>query len=100
MLDDVAVPDVKAFDVELCLDLGNVTRVGDYRVLEASLPGLNHVKPGRCRVCEFGPADYLEPNKVQVDGMRVYREVVDVPFLDAVKGGILRDVDNRRIVVI
>ena len=40
VLDDVAVPDVQAGDVEGRVDAGDLTRVGDYGVLPAGLRGL------------------------------------------------------------
>ena len=47
MLDDVAVPDVEARQVELRLDPRDLARVGDDRVLEAALPALRQRGPGR-----------------------------------------------------
>ena len=40
MLDDVAVPDIEARQIEPHLDSGDLVRVGDYGILESCLPGL------------------------------------------------------------
>ena len=88
VLDDVAVPDIQASDVEPGLDAGDLVRIGDDRVLEARLPGFRRSGGSAERL----PVDDLELHQVDVDGVGVGREIVDLPRFGGADGRVLADV--------
>src|SRR6266508_360290 len=93
VLDDVAVPHVQAGEVELGLDPGDLLRVGDDGVLVAGLPALRRSGRSLGRL-ERLAVDDLELHLVDVDGVGVFGEVVELPDL----GGSQRRVLGDRIV--
>ena len=85
MLDNMAMPDVEAGIIELHLDTRNLAGVGDDRVFEAFFPRLR-------RLSSVGaPTQHFELDQVDMDGMRVLREIVDFPFFGSTYSRIFRD---------
>ena len=87
VLDDVAMPDVEARQVEQGLDPGDLARVGDDGVLEARLPAFRRSGSTVNRLA----VDHLELHLVDVDGVRVLGEIVYLPDLDRTERRVLGD---------
>ncbi len=96
----MAVPDVQPRDVEPGPDPGDLTRIGDDRVLVARLPRLRRLRrrPGR-DLHLAGPVvhddvlatHHLEGQLVDVHRVRVRRGVVQLPHLGGAHRGVLGD---------
>jgi hypothetical protein len=95
VFDNVAVPDIEARDVEAGLYRSDLTRVGDDRVLEAFLPGHDaHGHGGWDHPGDRGPAQYLKPDQMDVDGMGIHREIVYIPLLGAACNRVFSYIDH------
>src|SRR5262249_7812570 len=82
VLEDVAVPDVLARQVELRLNASHLVRIGDDGILATGLPGL---RPAGIA------SEHLELHLMDVDGVGVVAEVGDLPDLGGAQGRILGD---------
>src|SRR5512132_3007960 len=101
MLDDVAVPDELAGRGESRFEPGDLSRVGNDRVLESSFPWLwrgdGAVKLDRFNDLTLGIQDEtlavheLERDFVDVHRVGVRRRVVDLPDLGRADSGVLCD---------
>src|SRR5206468_12370112 len=89
VLHDMAVPHVEAGQIEPGLHPGDLPGVGDHGVLVAGLPALR--SSGGTAGAEPLPVDDLELNLVNVDGVSVHGEVVDLPDLRGAESRVLRD---------
>src|SRR3954454_5085657 len=91
VLDDVAVPDELAGSAELRPNPGHLAGIGGHGLLEAGLPRFARTRtsdePSRRFGLSFGvdhqalTVDHLERRLVDVDGVGVGGEVVDLPDL-------------------
>src|SRR5512144_78159 len=88
VLDDMAVPDVLAGQVEQCLHASDLAGVGDDSVLESRLGGVRGSRVTRIHRLAI---DDLELHLVNVNGVRIRGEIVDFPDLDRVQRRVLGD---------
>src|SRR6266545_7663048 len=87
VLDDVAVPHVEPGEVEPRLDPSDLLRIGDHRVLVAGLPALRLPQIAVERLS----VHHLEHHLVDVDRVRVLREVPELPDLGRADRRVLGD---------
>src|SRR4029434_5951930 len=87
VFDDMAVPHVEASKIKQSLDARNLLGIGDYSVLEARLPNFRWAS----RTAERLAIHDLKLHFVHVNGVGVFREVMDLPHFDRVQGWVLAD---------
>ena len=90
VLHDVAMPDKLAGRAELCPHASHLAGIRNHRIFEPRLPGLRRCRY-RIRVDanlllvlenhDVLAIDHLEDHLVDVDGMRVSRDVIQFPYL-------------------
>jgi hypothetical protein len=88
MFNDMAVPDEQTRIIEQGLDPCDFGRISDDHVFETPFPVFR--RPPSPAI-KFLAIDYLKLHLVDMDGMSICIEVVDLPDLDGVQGRVLRN---------